>query len=117
MASFPFDRSRADRERGHELAAAKRSVDHVGVSSEVHDWLIAGDPAIRWQAERDLLDADVVDGGDSGQPVARFTPDGAAGAALRATAQRVINLVPPVEDETCTARIARLVDALEAQPA
>ena len=63
------------------------------------------------------LDVGVVDGGDSGEPVARFAPDGAAGSALRATAQRVIDLVPPVEDETCTARIARLVDALEAQPA
>ncbi|MDF1597753.1 MAG: P-loop NTPase [Acidimicrobiia bacterium] len=63
------------------------------------------------------LDAGVVEGGDSGNPVARVAPDGAAGAALRATAQRVIDLVPPVEDETCTARIARLVDAMEASSA
>jgi ATP-binding protein involved in chromosome partitioning len=63
------------------------------------------------------LDAGVVDGGDSGNPVARSVPDGAAGAALRATAQRVIDLVPPVEDETCTARIARLVDALATKSA
>ena len=61
------------------------------------------------------LDMGVVAGGDSGEPVARWTPDGGAGAALRATAQRVLELVPPVEDETCTARIARLVDALEAE--
>ena len=63
------------------------------------------------------LDSSVVAGGDSGNPVARFDPDGAAGAAFRSTAQRVMSLVPPVEDETCTARIARLVDALESQPA
>lgn len=62
------------------------------------------------------LDSSVVDGGDSGTPVARFDPDGVAGEAFRTTAQRVISLVPPVEDETCTARIARLVDALESQP-
>lgn len=63
------------------------------------------------------VDAGVVEGGDSGTPVARFAPASAAGAALMATAQRVVDLVPPVEDETCTARIARLVEALEAQPA
>jgi ATP-binding protein involved in chromosome partitioning len=62
------------------------------------------------------LDSGVVGGGDTGRPVAMSDPDGAAGAALRATAERVIGLVPPVEDETCTARIARLVDALEAEP-
>ncbi len=62
------------------------------------------------------LDASVVTGGDTGRPVAQADPEGAAGAALRATAQRVIDLVPPVEDETCTARIARLVESLESQP-
>ncbi len=62
------------------------------------------------------LDSSVVDGGDAGRPVAWSDPDGAAGIAFRATAQRVVGLVPPVEDETCTARIARLVDALESQP-
>ena len=61
------------------------------------------------------LDGGVVDGGDTGMPVARALPESAAGIALRATAQRVIDLVPPIEDETCTARISRLVDALETQ--
>ena len=31
--------------------------DYVPVSSDVLEWLMAGDPAIRWQTERDLLDA------------------------------------------------------------
>lgn len=33
-------------------------VDHVPVSDEVLEWLVADDPAVRWQVERDLLDAD-----------------------------------------------------------
>ncbi len=32
--------------------------DHGRVSDEVLEWLIADDPAVRWQVERDLLDAD-----------------------------------------------------------
>ena len=63
------------------------------------------------------LDTDVVKGGDSGNPVAGSAPESASGAAFRSTAQRVIELVPPVEDETCTARISRLMDALETQSA
>ena len=63
------------------------------------------------------LDNDVVAGGDSGEPVAGSAPESASGAAFRSTAERVIELVPPVEDETCTARISRLMDALESQSA
>ena len=63
------------------------------------------------------LDTDVVAGGDSGEPVAGSAPESASGAAFRSTAERVIELVPPVEDETCTARISRLMDALESQSA
>ena len=63
------------------------------------------------------LDNDVVAGGDSGEPVAGSAPESASGAAFRSTAERVIELVPPVEDETCTARISRLMDALETQSA
>lgn len=40
------------------FATTTRTVDHVPVSSDVLEWLTAGDPAIRWQTERDLLDAD-----------------------------------------------------------
>jgi ATP-binding protein involved in chromosome partitioning len=60
------------------------------------------------------LDNDVVAGGDSGEPVAGSAPESASGAAFRSTAERVIELVPP---ETCTARISRLMDALESQSA
>jgi len=39
------------------LAGASLYGDHAGVSDEVIDWLMRGDPAIRWQAERDLMGA------------------------------------------------------------
>ncbi len=45
----------------------------------------------------------------------RGDPDNPAGIAIRAAATRLVELVPPAEDETCTARIARLVEALDAQ--
>lgn len=61
------------------------------------------------------LDPAVVDGGDRGSPVVRGDPDNPAGIAIRAAATRLVELVPPAEDETCTARIARLVEALDAQ--
>ena len=40
------------------FASGLREADHVRVTDEVLEWLIAGDPAVRWQAERDLLDTD-----------------------------------------------------------
>ncbi len=61
------------------------------------------------------LDPAVVDGGDRGSPVVRSDPANPASIAFRAAATRLVELVPPAEDETCTARIARLVEALDAQ--
>jgi ATP-binding protein involved in chromosome partitioning len=58
------------------------------------------------------LDPRVVQGGDEGRPVVRVHPDSPAGQAFREAAGRVTELVPPAEDETCTARIAKLKDAL-----
>lgn len=57
------------------------------------------------------LDPVVADGGDNGDPAVRG--DGPAASAWRALAQRVIEVVPPSMEETCTARIARLFDDLE----
>lgn len=59
------------------------------------------------------LDPDLVEGGDVGQPVIRAHPDGPAGCQLREAAARVVELVPPAANETCTARIARLFTDLE----
>lgn len=65
------------------------------------------------------LDPFVVEGGDTGQPVVLAHPDSEAAASLTAAAKRVTELVPPAEDETCTARIAVIadqLDRLEAEP-
>lgn len=65
------------------------------------------------------LDALVVKGGDEGAPVTTAHPENPAAVAFRMAAARLVELVPPAEDETCTGRIAKLVEALEAmeQPA
>lgn len=61
------------------------------------------------------LDPVVADGGDNGTPAVRGT--GPAAEAWRQLAQRVVEVVPPSMEETCTARIARLFDDLESVPA
>jgi ATP-binding protein involved in chromosome partitioning len=57
------------------------------------------------------LDPNVVNGGDEGRPVVTEDPEGPAGASIRSVAARLVELVPPTAEDTCTARIA----VLEAQ--
>jgi ATP-binding protein involved in chromosome partitioning len=59
------------------------------------------------------LDPYVVEGGDEGKPVVVSRPESPAAEAVRHAAKQIVRLVPPVEDETCTARIAVLEEALE----
>jgi ATP-binding protein involved in chromosome partitioning len=61
------------------------------------------------------LDPAVVSGGDTGLPVVRADAENPAARAFAAAAERLVELVPPAEDETCTARIARLLEGLETQ--
>lgn len=63
------------------------------------------------------LDPEVVPGGDDGRPVVESVPDSAAGAALRAAADRLAQMVPPADLETCTGRIAKMLTELEELPA
>jgi len=58
------------------------------------------------------LDPLVVGGGDEGAPVAADHPDSPSASEFVAAATRLVALVPPAEDETCTARIAVLVEQL-----
>jgi ATP-binding protein involved in chromosome partitioning len=58
------------------------------------------------------LDPHVVEGGDDGRPVVAARPDAPSAQALIAAAARIVELVPPAEDETCTARIAVLMEQL-----
>ena len=59
------------------------------------------------------LDPMMVAGGDTGQPIVRAYRDRAAASAFRHAATRITELVPPAHDETCTARVARLIEALD----
>ena len=59
------------------------------------------------------LDPAVVQGGDGGTPVAVSAPGGPAGRAFAELAARVMDAMPPVEDETCTGRIAKLVAQMD----
>ncbi len=61
------------------------------------------------------LDPLVVGGGDEGTPVVEENPDSPSGLALIRSAARLVELVPPAADETCTARIAVLMNQLEAK--
>jgi ATP-binding protein involved in chromosome partitioning len=60
------------------------------------------------------VDPEVVTGGDSGTPVVRARPDNPAAKAFHDTVARLVELLPPVQDETCTGRIAKLLEGLEA---
>jgi ATP-binding protein involved in chromosome partitioning len=59
------------------------------------------------------LDPNVVNGGDEGLPVVTEDPNGPAGSAIRSIAGRLVELIPPAADDTCTARIAVLAEQLE----
>jgi len=58
------------------------------------------------------LDPGVVNGGDEGRPVVIEDPDGPAGSEIRSIAARLVELVPPAAQDTCTARIAVLAEQL-----
>ena len=61
------------------------------------------------------LDPEVVPGGDQGRPVVNSTTP--AATAIRAIAERLVELVPPADLETCTGRIAKILTELEEMPA
>ncbi|NNC90947.1 MAG: Mrp/NBP35 family ATP-binding protein [Acidimicrobiia bacterium] len=61
------------------------------------------------------LDPFVVAGGDGGDPVVGAHPDSPAAVAFTEGAKRLLELVPPAEDETCTARIDKLIEGLKAR--
>lgn len=58
------------------------------------------------------FDIEVVEGGDRGRPVSASMPGGPAGAAFAQIAERLVRLIPPAQDETCTGRLAKLLEGL-----
>ena len=63
------------------------------------------------------LDPLVVSGGDDGSPVVVAHPEAPSARAMTAVMKRIVDLVPPAKDETCTARIAVLMEALAGEDA
>ncbi|MEX1005174.1 MAG: P-loop NTPase [Acidimicrobiia bacterium] len=63
------------------------------------------------------LDPAVVTGGDDGEPVIVGHPKNPASEAFGAAAARLVELLPPAEMETCTGRIAKLIESLETSEA
>jgi len=62
------------------------------------------------------LDPLVVSGGDEGAPVVIAHPTAPSAVAITQAAARIVELVPPAQEETCTARIAVLMASLENAP-
>ncbi|HKY49113.1 MAG TPA: P-loop NTPase [Acidimicrobiia bacterium] len=60
------------------------------------------------------LDPAVVAGGDDGTPVTRHRPDSPAALAFHSAALHLVKLLPPVDAENCTGRIAKLLEQLAA---
>ncbi len=60
------------------------------------------------------LDPFVVAGGDTGRPVVAAHPEAPSAQAISAAAARLLELVPPAAAETCSARVAVLVEQLAA---
>lgn len=58
------------------------------------------------------FDTRVVQGGDRGQPVAAEVPASGAALAFGEIATLLVQLVPPAQDETCTGRLAKLLEGL-----
>lgn len=59
------------------------------------------------------LDAAVVQGGDDGTPVTIADIANPASQVFTEMAERLVELLPPAADETCTGRIAKLLEDLE----
>lgn len=59
------------------------------------------------------LDQAVVAGGDAGRPVVLDEEPGPAAEAIRSVVEKITEVVPPAELETCTGRIAKLIANLE----
>ena len=58
------------------------------------------------------LDPALVAGGDEGAPIVRTDPGSPAALEIGGAAAQVASLLPPVEDDTCTSRIALLAEQL-----
>jgi ATP-binding protein involved in chromosome partitioning len=56
------------------------------------------------------IDPAITSGGDDGRPIVVAEPGKPAARAFAAAAHHLVELVPPAADETCTARLAVLME-------
>jgi ATP-binding protein involved in chromosome partitioning len=63
------------------------------------------------------LDPYIVEGGDEGRPVVSSHPAAPSARAITAAAERLVELVPPAADETCSARVTLLAEQLAVREA
>ncbi len=63
------------------------------------------------------LDPYIVEGGDEGRPVVSSHPSAPSARAITAAAERLVELVPPAADETCSARVTLLAEQLAVREA
>lgn len=82
-----------------------------GGGRELADWL--GVPLIG----RIPLDPELGRGADEGSPIMAARPDGPAARRISQIATRLVELVPPAAAETCTGRIAKILEDLPPPPA
>ncbi len=54
------------------------------------------------------IDPNVASGGDSGHPVVISQPNGPAGTAVRVVADRVVEILPPLQLDSCIGRLSAL---------
>lgn len=54
------------------------------------------------------IDPNVASGGDSGDPVVIAQPEGPAGAAIISAAERIVDILPPLQLDSCIGRLAAL---------
>ncbi len=62
------------------------------------------------------LDPALGRGADVGEPIVAADPDGPTAGVFAAAARRLVELVPPADAETCTGRIAKILDDLRLAP-
>jgi ATP-binding protein involved in chromosome partitioning len=58
------------------------------------------------------IDPRVAEGGDAGKPVVATEPDSPSGVAIIAAAKALTELLPPIQDDSCSARLILVAEQL-----
>lgn len=58
------------------------------------------------------IDPRVAEGGDAGKPVVEAQPDSPSAVAITAAAKALSELLPPIQDDSCSARLNLVAEQL-----